>query len=113
MTFIILVGMKKFIMKKDFSFKDLVLRIVQSINCGCVLTYGKVAELAGRPGAARAVGAIMRANKDPRVPCHRVVSAVGLGGYNRGRVCKLNKLKLEGVDVTMWRYELAVSKKQY
>src|SRR5690606_5393028 len=37
-----------------------VLRVVARIPAGRVATYGDVARLAGRPGAARAVGSIMR-----------------------------------------------------
>jgi O-6-methylguanine DNA methyltransferase len=49
------------------------------------MTYKEVAALAGNPRAARAVGAIMRTNYNPDIPCHRVVrSDGGMGGYNRG-----------------------------
>jgi len=36
-------------------------RVVRKIPRGKVATYGQIAELAGRPGAARVVGAAMRA----------------------------------------------------
>ena len=56
--------------------------VVRRIPVGKVATYGDVAEAAGRPGAARAVGNIMRTAGGPDVPCHRVVAAAGkLGGY--------------------------------
>jgi methylated-DNA-[protein]-cysteine S-methyltransferase len=52
---------------------------------GETVTYGEVAELAGRPGAARAVGTAMSRNPVPfLVPCHRVVAAGGIGGYGGG-----------------------------
>ena len=52
---------------------------------GETATYGEVAELAGRPGAARAVGTAMARNPVPLlVPCHRVVAANGIGGYGGG-----------------------------
>ena len=52
---------------------------------GETATYGEVAELAGRPGAARAVGTAMARNPVPFfVPCHRVVAAGGIGGYGGG-----------------------------
>ncbi len=67
------------------NFSDGVRRVVASIPAGQTLSYGEVARLAGNPRAARAVGAIMRRNFDPKIPCHRVVSADGSpGGYNRG-----------------------------
>src|SRR5437762_13675710 len=42
-------------------FQERVLHTVGRIPWGEVLTYGEVAEEAGRPGAARAVGQVMRA----------------------------------------------------
>ncbi len=67
------------------NFADQVRQIVRDIPEGQTLTYGEVAAYAGRPGAARAVGSIMKNNYDPTVPCHRVVRADGkLGDYNRG-----------------------------
>lgn len=66
-------------------FRDRVLRIVRKIPEGKTLSYGSVARQAGNPKAARAVGAIMKANTDPLIPCHRVVRSNGSpGGYNRG-----------------------------
>lgn len=73
--------------------------IVASIPKGTVLTYGEVARRAGNRSAARAVGAIMRTNHDPKIPCHRVVRSDGtIGNYNRGGVHKKRALlKKEGV----------------
>jgi O-6-methylguanine DNA methyltransferase len=69
------------------SFKQTVLAIVKQIPAGKTVTYGQVAAMAGRPGAARAVGMIMSQNINPEVPCHRVIRADGrLGGYNRGGI---------------------------
>lgn len=52
---------------------------------GETVTYGELAELAGRPGAARAVGTAMSRNPVPFfIPCHRVVAAGGIGGYGGG-----------------------------
>lgn len=52
---------------------------------GETVTYGELAEIAGRPGAARAVGTAMRKNPvQLLIPCHRVVAADGIGGYGGG-----------------------------
>ncbi len=68
---------------------------------GRVATYGDVARLAGRPQAAHAVGAIMRACRDDRTPCHRVVSAGGrLGGYGGVPGLKRSLLQAEGVQTS-------------
>ena len=69
---------------------------------GETVSYGELAELAGRPRAARAVGRIMSANPVPFVvPCHRVIAAGGrIGGYGGGRNAvelKRRLLEREGV----------------
>ena len=53
--------------------------VVRRIPRGHVLTYGQVAELSGHPGAARAVGAAMRASTGRGLPWQRVVGAHGRG----------------------------------
>jgi len=59
------------------------LGIVKRIPVGRVTTYGDVARLAGHPGAARAVGNVMRQARVPSLPYHRVIAAGGqLGGYS-------------------------------
>lgn len=75
------------IMKKTFikPFDDRVREVVRSIPKGFIMSYGAAAKLAGNPGAARAVGTIMKNNYDKTVPCHRVVRSDGkIGEYNRG-----------------------------
>lgn len=79
------------------TFKERVLKIVRAIPKGKVLTYGEVARRAGNEKAARAVGRIMNSNRSSEIPCHRVVAANGLGGYNRGEKKKRAILKSEGV----------------
>ena len=67
------------------SFRERVLAIVRKIPKGKLMTYKQVAAKAGNSKAARAVGAIMRTNYDPKIPCHRVIRSDGsLGSYNRG-----------------------------
>jgi O-6-methylguanine DNA methyltransferase len=75
-----------------------VLTIVRSIPPGRVATYGDVARLAGRPGAARFVGNVMRTCADPSVPAHRVTAANGqLGGFGGSEHVKRERLAAEGV----------------
>lgn len=75
--------------------------MVRRIPPGRVATYGDVAELAGRPRAARAVGNIMRGCSVAGVPCHRVVAAGGrLGGYGGYEALKRSLLLAEGVSVS-------------
>jgi O-6-methylguanine DNA methyltransferase len=77
-----------------------VLHIVRRIPAGRVATYGEVAALAGHPGAARAVGSVMRKSGRSGVPCHRVIAAGGrLGGYGGNEAIKRALLVAEGVVV--------------
>ena len=79
-------------------FRTKVIEVVKKIPRGEVRTYKEVAIAAGKPGAARAVGNIMKANYDSAIPCHRVVRSDGkIGGYNRGEQVKRELLKKEGV----------------
>ena len=75
--------------------------MVRRIPFGRVATYGDIAESAGKPRAARAVGNIMSACEDPSVPCHRVVAANGkLGGFGRDIQLKRGLLLAEGIIVS-------------
>jgi O-6-methylguanine DNA methyltransferase len=77
-----------------------VLSVVRRIPPGRVATYGDVAEMAGRPRAARAVGNIMRGCGRPDIPAHRVIAAGGrLGGYGGSEQLKRSLLMAEGVAV--------------
>ena len=81
-------------------FERKVLSIVSRIPVGRVTTYGDIAKLAGKPGAARAVGNIMRRGDRPGLPYHRVIGAGGgLGGYSNLSL-KRSLLAAEGVTVT-------------
>lgn len=82
---------------KRNNFSERVRDAVRQIPRGETRSYGEVAAAIGCPGAARAVGMVMKNNYDPNVPCHRVIRADGtLGGYNRGAALKLQILVAEG-----------------
>ncbi|MGE5197765.1 MAG: methylated-DNA--[protein]-cysteine S-methyltransferase [Deltaproteobacteria bacterium] len=78
-------------------FAKKVYRVVAKIPLGEVRTYQWVAAKAGRPGASRAVGQILKRNPYPiLIPCHRVVpSSGGTGGYRLGKKQKAALLNLE------------------
>ncbi len=78
------------------TFKDEVFAVVTRIPRGSVLTYKEVAKRAGRPKAYRAVGNILNKNRNPGIPCHRVIRSDGkTGGYNLGAALKFEKLREE------------------
>jgi methylated-DNA-[protein]-cysteine S-methyltransferase len=78
-------------------FQAKVLRATRQIAWGRTMTYAQLAAAVGRPRGARAVGQAMARNPLPLViPCHRVTSREGLGGYGGGLEMKRRLLALEG-----------------
>jgi methylated-DNA-protein-cysteine methyltransferase-like protein len=57
-------------------FEDAVLEVLRRLEPGEVVTYGEVAAEAGHPGAARAVGSLLRRSGED-LPWWRVVGAGG------------------------------------
>lgn len=82
-------------------FQRKVYQVVANIPAGQAKSYAEVADAAGSPGAARAVGNAMARNPIPLVvPCHRVLAAGGaLGGFTGGLDMKEALLEAEGQPV--------------
>ena len=79
-------------------FKEQVLQVVSKIPKGQTLSYKQVAELAGSPNAYRVVGNIMNKNRNPNVPCHRVIRSDGqTGGFAFGTAKKASLLAQEKI----------------
>ena len=77
-------------------FQKSVFNNMKTIKYGKVLTYKELAAKIGKPKAYRAVGSACGANRIPIViPCHRVVSSTGLGGFGGGIRRKKFLLSLE------------------
>jgi methylated-DNA-[protein]-cysteine S-methyltransferase len=81
------------------AFQRAVTDALRKVPRGDTVTYGELAALAGRPNAQRAAGTVCARNEFMfLVPCHRVVSAGGIGGYgSAGLAVKRRLLALEGV----------------
>ncbi|MDO8560966.1 MAG: MGMT family protein [bacterium] len=72
----------------------------QKIPSGKVATYTDIARMLKLPRAARAIGSALNKNPFAAVPCHRVVRSDGIvGGYARGNVEKIRKLRREGIVI--------------
>ncbi len=88
-------------MKSDIY--DLVFKVVQQIPKGRVLTYGLVAERLHKQRQSingHLVGWVLHKNKDPKVPCHRVVDRNGRLAPNfafDGAREQRRRLEVEGV----------------
>jgi len=83
---------------ENLAFKDKVYYSVSRISKGQIMTYQKVAHKIGHPNAFRAVGNALNKNRNPQVPCHRVIRSDGkIGGYSLGSKLKRELLIKEGV----------------
>jgi methylated-DNA-[protein]-cysteine S-methyltransferase len=82
-------------------FQRLVLEACRRVPYGATVSYAELATRAGYPGAARAVGNCMAANRIPLItPCHRVVCSDGrLGAFSApgGTAMKRRLLALESL----------------
>lgn len=83
---------------------------VKKIPKGFVATYGQVAELAGNPKMARAVGNALHKNPDPdNIPCYRVVNSKGelAGAFAFGGAeVQANLLRADGIEVRDGKVDL-------
>jgi methylated-DNA-protein-cysteine methyltransferase-like protein len=84
-------------------FERKVTAILKGLRPGEVVTYGEVADEAGHPGAARAVGNILASSDG--LPWWRVVTATGrlVPGHEREQA---RRLRAEGVTVTRGHIEV-------
>jgi methylated-DNA-protein-cysteine methyltransferase-like protein len=76
--------------------------VIRAVPRSRVATYGQIAALAGRPGAARGVAWILHSSSDTAgLPWHRVINCRGGISLGRGRGFEEQKKRLaaEGVAV--------------
>ena len=82
-------------------FERLVWSKLSEIPYGRVVTYSELARAIGQPTACRAVAnAVGRNPFLILLPCHRVVSKDGLGGFSAGLDAKRCLLTHEGVEIS-------------
>ena len=77
-------------------------RVLRSVPRGRVATYGQIAALAGREGAARGVAWILHSSSDAAgLPWHRIIGGRGTISLPRGRGFEEQRRRLgaEGVGV--------------
>jgi methylated-DNA-protein-cysteine methyltransferase-like protein len=88
-------------MRRVTPFEEAIAAVLRGTRPGDVLTYGDVAAEAGRPGAARAVGAFL-AKRGDAYPWWRVVTSSGrlVPGHEREHA---RRLRQEGVAVAAMR----------
>jgi len=83
-------------------FELAVARVLEGLRSGDVVTYSEVAEEAGHPGAARAVGSMLRRGDGAGFAWWRVVSADGRLASGHP-VEQARRLSNEGVKVRRGR----------
>jgi methylated-DNA-protein-cysteine methyltransferase-like protein len=79
-------------------FASAVLAAVRAVERGDVATYGEIAAIAGRPGAARGVGAVLAGSGDRTIPWWRVVNSAGRLAPGK-EVEQARRLRADGVAV--------------
>ena len=85
-------------------FTENVLLVIKAIPRGKVLSYGRVAALAGNPRGARQVSRILHSMSQKHdLPWHRVVNAQGRISLPRGRGYELQKALLVSEDICFSR----------
>ncbi len=86
--------------RADTSFTEAVIEVLDRLQPGEVMAYGEVAAEAGYPGAARAVGNLLRTT--PGLPWWRIVTATGrlVPGHETEHAARLRS---EGVGVARGR----------
>jgi methylated-DNA-protein-cysteine methyltransferase-like protein len=82
--------------KSKSSFSEAVHEVVRSIKPGRTISYSRVAMLAGRPGAPRAVTRVLRTSED--LPWWRVIRADGSLAVEVATE-QARRLRQEGVEV--------------
>jgi methylated-DNA-[protein]-cysteine S-methyltransferase len=83
------------------TFTAQVLSTLRALRYGQLTSYRGLAEAAGSPRAARAVGQAVGRNPLPvMIACHRVIAADGtIGGFGLGLDAKRRLLAIEGVEL--------------
>lgn len=83
------------------AFTERVIRLIQGIPAGKVMTYGQVARAAGSPRAARQVVRILHSMSEKyNLPWHRVINSKGEIGFKDEEMYLTQKsmLETEGVE---------------
>ncbi|WP_423406816.1 MGMT family protein [Heyndrickxia sp. MSNUG] len=82
------------------SFTEKVIKVIQSIPSGKVMTYGQIARAAGSPRAARQVVRILHSMSEKyHLPWHRVINSKGEIGFDDDEMFFTQKMMLEAEGI--------------
>ena len=81
------------------TFISQVWELTKQIPFGKVTTYKEISKQLNVK-AYRAVGHALNKNRNPDIPCHRVINSNGqIGGFAYGPIRKLQLLEQEGIEI--------------
>ena len=81
------------------NFNQQVWNLTKQIPKGKITTYKEISKQLNTK-AYRAVGHALNKNRNPDIPCHRVIQSNGkIGGFARGPLKKQQLLKQEGIII--------------
>ncbi len=87
-------------LERRSSLREKVFEFLKNLPRGKVITYGELAKIFGT--SPRAIGRILHSNKDPSIPCYKVVFADGKVSDSYvfgGKEGQIKRLKAEGVEI--------------
>lgn len=80
--------------------------ICKKVPKGKVISYKQIVDKL-KCKAYRAVGKAMKANKNKKIHCHRVICNNGfVGGYNKGVDKKIKLLRREGIKIVNGKIDM-------
>ncbi|MFJ8264373.1 MGMT family protein [Peribacillus asahii] len=95
-------------------FTERVIRVIQQIPPGNVMTYGQIAKLAGSPRGARQVVRILHSSSHKyELPWHRVINAKGEISIKNEELSFVQKVKLEQEGVQIQNDKIDLVKYRY
>jgi len=96
---------------KNLSLKEKVFEFLKKLPKGKVITYGELAKIFGT--SPRAIGRILHSNKDPKIPCYKVVFADGRVSDSYvfgGKKGQIKRLRAEGVEMDEKKLKVKIQK---
>ena len=88
-----------------------VFEFLKKLPKGKVITYGELAKIFGT--SPRAIGRILHSNKDPKIPCYKVIFKDGRVSESYvfgGKKGQIRRLREEGVEVDEKEFKVKSAK---
>lgn len=91
-------------------FTEEVIKIIQQIPKGKVMTYGQIASCAGNPWGARQISRILNSmSRSHHLPWHRVINSKGeISLQGEGKLMQMELLADEGIVLIDGKVDLSI-----